>query len=40
MFSIVIPCYQSAETIRAVVEQTTKEMQKMDRGGSGVCPGE
>lgn len=32
MFSIVIPCYQSAETIRAVVEQTTKEMQKMDRG--------
>ncbi len=32
MYSIVIPCYQSSQTIGTVVEQTIKEMQKMNRG--------
>lgn len=31
MYSIVIPCYKSAETIQIVVEETAKEMDKMGR---------
>lgn len=31
MYSIVIPCYKSAETIETVVSQTAKEMDKMRR---------
>lgn len=31
MYSIVIPCYKSAETIKTVVEETIKEMNKMGR---------
>lgn len=32
MYSVVIPCYKSSETIRTVVEQTIEEMNKMNRG--------
>lgn len=32
MYSIVIPCYKSSETIRTVVESTMEEMDKMGRG--------
>lgn len=32
MYSIVIPCYKSAETIETVVSETSKEMDKMGRG--------
>lgn len=31
MYSIVIPCYKSAETIETVVSETAKEMDKMGR---------
>lgn len=31
MYSIVIPCYKSSETIRTVVESTMEEMDKMGR---------
>lgn len=31
LYSIVIPCYKSAKTIRTVIEQTTEEMEKMGR---------
>ena len=31
MYSIVIPCYKSAETIEMVVSETAKEMDKMER---------
>ncbi len=31
MYSIVIPCYKSSETIETVVTETAKEMDKMGR---------
>lgn len=31
MYSIVIPCYKSAETIQTVIDQTAKEMDRMGR---------
>ncbi|MCF0144800.1 MAG: glycosyltransferase, partial [Firmicutes bacterium] len=31
LYSIVIPCYKSARSIREVVEQTSKEMEKLNR---------
>lgn len=31
MYSIIIPCYKSAETIEIVVENTAREMNKMGR---------
>lgn len=31
MYSVVIPCYNSAHTIRDVVEETSKELERIDR---------
>ncbi len=32
LYTVVIPCYKSSETIRKVVEETMQEFEKLDRG--------